>query len=624
MSAKAVSMLRPVSIATIIFVLLSQLCFAATFESLIDVSTGVSYNPHAISADGETIVGFSYSAQEAFVWTADGGMTLLGDLPGSYNQYSRALGVSADGSVVVGLSAAIDYRSRDEAFIWTAGGGMVSLGDLPGSIFNSEARGVSADGSIVVGQARSANGPEAFRWTAAGGMVGLGDLPGGGWNSEANAISADGNVIVGSTIGPGGKRQAFRWTAAEGMTGLGFLADGDIAESSAAAVSADGSVIVGYSHKADAEGRTLSRPFRWTAAEGMVEIGHLGYDYPGRATGVSADGSVISVWAGRYGGIDAAFIWTATGGLQTLRSTLINNGAFGLEDWSPLGQPIVAADGVSLTGFSRNNAVNGNLFVGFVANIEPDFNIEIDFDAWQTANTVRPKDAYFVAVGIRTLSILNGDAVNFDPGQIDPASIKLGPDQAPNVADPANPLWQDIDNDGDLDLVVGFRVENTGIGCLDNTVNLIAKSWADESLVGQDLIVPIGCDETIAIDVAPASATNPIRPNDSYDVTVAVLGMRTSYGDAVNVFIGSGYADDIDPNSLSFGPAGTGITAAPVIARVNNDLFDDMLVTFNAFDAGIACGDTELEMTGEKISGIPVVAVDSIVTEDCDTGGCHP
>ena len=109
---------------------------------------------------------------------AQGQMTFtpLGDLPGG-TFFSEATAVSADGSVVVGVSNSA--QGREEAFRWTRAGGMVALGDLPGGMFQSVARHVSSDGSVVVGYSQSASGETAFRWTSSSGMVSLGDLPGG-------------------------------------------------------------------------------------------------------------------------------------------------------------------------------------------------------------------------------------------------------------------------------------------------------------------------------------------------------------------------------------------------------------------------------------------------------------
>jgi len=106
----------------------------------------------------------------------------------------------------------------DEAFRWTAGGGMVGLGDLPGGGFSSGAFDVSADGSVVVGTGRSDAGDEAFVWDAGNGIQNLQtlltdaglDLTGWGLFS-ARAVSDDGLVIVGAGINPDGVLEA--WVA---------------------------------------------------------------------------------------------------------------------------------------------------------------------------------------------------------------------------------------------------------------------------------------------------------------------------------------------------------------------------------------------------------------------------
>src|SRR5262249_35766576 len=111
----------------------------------------------------------------------------------------------------------------------------IPLGDLAGGEFSSFALGVSADGHVVVGQGSSNLGFEAFRWSQPDGMHSLGAVP----ISAAAAASADGAVIVGRLL----DFQAFRWTQATGPIGLGSLPGGS--QSEALGVSADGAVVVG-------------------------------------------------------------------------------------------------------------------------------------------------------------------------------------------------------------------------------------------------------------------------------------------------------------------------------------------------------------------------------------------
>ena len=233
----------------------------------------------------------------------------LGHLGGGTSQ---ALGVSADGQVVVGVS---NTGTRDEAFRWTAGTGISGLGVISGG--SSAANATSAAGSVIVG--RSGNGADdvAFRWTAASGMQSLGVLSDG--RSEAFDVSADGSVVVGvsgkegtscsnfpppSTCVPSpppGTEQAFRWTAA-GMVGLGTLPVGAANGSQARKVSADGSVVVGdlfvYQLSCFPNGggfcvyfRTTVHAFRWTQSSGLQDI--TGTVSSSTAQAISADGSVV-------------------------------------------------------------------------------------------------------------------------------------------------------------------------------------------------------------------------------------------------------------------------------------------------------------------------------------------
>jgi len=106
----------------------------------------------------------------------------------------------------------------------------------------------------------------------------------GGNESRAYGVSNNG-VVVGWAYNAAGQPRAFRWTASEGMQDLGALGG---VWSYATGVSADGSVVVGWAY--NAAGRY--RAFRWQNGV-MQDLGTLpGYD-TSFAYAVSADGRVV-------------------------------------------------------------------------------------------------------------------------------------------------------------------------------------------------------------------------------------------------------------------------------------------------------------------------------------------
>jgi hypothetical protein len=128
------------------------------------------------------------------------------------------LGISADGSVIVGWSL---QSSGNEALRWNSSGAQ-RLGVLPGDL-TSEAADASGDGAIVIGFSRPFGGPEAaFIWDEEHGMQALADVLVNdygfdltGWTlSRATSISDDGKVIVGWGKSPNHTEQA--WIAVLG------------------------------------------------------------------------------------------------------------------------------------------------------------------------------------------------------------------------------------------------------------------------------------------------------------------------------------------------------------------------------------------------------------------------
>ncbi len=318
----------------------------------------------------------------------------LGQMPGS-SCGTQALGISGDGSVIVGAGCV--SSGNNEAFRWTAAGGYQVLGDLGGG--SSDARAASFDGSVVVGQSIDTSGtPRAYRWTAAQGMVALPLLQAGTSGHEADSVTDDGTMVAGGNA----------WWKTSGQTGsfgggtcsalqaplrmVDLSADGSVAagsgaggldmfgqqatnayrstpagncqdidavfnrNSDASGISADGTVIVG-----EMQVGSPYLAFRWTASTGMVNLGSLGGGLS-RATATSQDGSVVvgTSLTTTSSGSAHAFIWTARCGMLDLQTAL--KGAKIPSGWILQTATDVSEDGTVITGWGVSPPPPGSKF----------------------------------------------------------------------------------------------------------------------------------------------------------------------------------------------------------------------------------------------------------------------
>ena len=196
-----------------------------------------------ISASGDELAGFSTNnagVAEAFLWSASTGMQGLGFLS-SPPLFSAARGLSADGRVAVGYS---EYDpGRYEAFRWTQASGMQGLGVLlPDK--ESRAFGISADGSTIVGMSGTLNNPRSVMWPPGSGPVALGPT------NIAYDASATGRIIVGGDFANLTTGGAWMWSPGIGAKDLQALLAGVGAAGwtlqAATAISDDGCIIGGY------------------------------------------------------------------------------------------------------------------------------------------------------------------------------------------------------------------------------------------------------------------------------------------------------------------------------------------------------------------------------------------
>jgi len=139
---------------------------------------------------------------------------------------TTAVAANAAGSVIVGEF--IDAGGTTHALRWSRTSGLLDLGTLGGG--SSSALGVSMDGSVVVGTSGNwwpGGVYHAFRWTRATGMVDL-SARRYDFSSTALGVSANGSVVVGfAKLADADVQHAFRWTAADSMRDLNGLNDLD-------------------------------------------------------------------------------------------------------------------------------------------------------------------------------------------------------------------------------------------------------------------------------------------------------------------------------------------------------------------------------------------------------------
>jgi uncharacterized membrane protein len=360
MNPRTLSLWLPLSLSAAIFSL-STPCYAQImFMGLGDLPGGASFSKaHGMSESlfvnsaDYVVVGESDSGEdgpEAFRWTASEGMVGLDDLPlGGFD--SRAFAVTADGSTIVGRGTS---DSGFEPVIWTSDSDIIGLGHAgyggdPGSQpLVGGALGISDDGTVVVGNAVAdpLGSGHGFQWNP-----GEDAIPDTGDDefeffpvvNTITAVSADGSVFVGANGYPlwcNLSLEASRWSPAlERLGGLdGFC-------SRAHDVSPDGGTVVGVSYTGSDD-----ESFRWTSAGGMVRIESI----QSAPLSVSAGGSTIVGTRGYdWDGSEKAFIWDQTNGMRDLAEVLTDLG-LDLTGWTLIEATGVSRDGTVIVGWGTN------------------------------------------------------------------------------------------------------------------------------------------------------------------------------------------------------------------------------------------------------------------------------
>jgi hypothetical protein len=109
----------------------------------------------------------------------------------------------------------------------------------------------------------------------------------------------------------------------------------------------------------------------------------------------------------------------------------------------------------------------------------------IDVKPAKAKNRIDPQSQKRLRVAILTTAALDASAV-------DPGTIRFGPGAAPPMRRPG-PHLEDVNDDGEPDLVLRFDTGATGIRCGDTSAALAGKTFRGDTIEGSDSIRTVGC-----------------------------------------------------------------------------------------------------------------------------------
>jgi probable HAF family extracellular repeat protein len=464
--------------------------------TIIDLGTlgGTESYPFDLNDLGQ-VVGESYG--DAFLWDAKTGMQDLSQILGIYGQ---AIYINNQGQVV--------GHNLNWAFLWSPVDGYTQLANTqsyPGGVNNLGQ--VGGKFNVIVGN--EIEQTHAFLWSKATGILDLGTLAGNTWNSEAMAVGInDHGQVVGWSDLPtaAAGSHAFRWTQETGMQDLGFPVTPELFINNNGEIV--GSRYIDGSH---------TRGFLWTPEKGLLDLGTLSPlpDGESEVQGINDQGQVIG-WSDTPSGYIHAFLWTPEKGMEDLgtlggnisRASDINNlgqivgrsklpsgesHAFlwtekaGMIDLGTLEGGDSAAYGINNSGqimgisdkFYGGNTGFMHAVLWQLPTTDTTIKIKIDIKPGSSINPIN-----LGARGVIPVVVLT--TPEFNATTIDPATVLFA------GAAPLRWVKQDVDYDGDMDLLFHFDGKKLALTSSSVEASLIGKTFDGTSVEGKDkaTIVP--------------------------------------------------------------------------------------------------------------------------------------
>ncbi|UCG68126.1 MAG: hypothetical protein JSV09_09875 [Thermoplasmata archaeon] len=129
------------------------------------------------------------------------------------------------------------------------------------------------------------------------------------------------------------------------------------------------------------------------------------------------------------------------------------------------------------------NLASCSTIVGLIPEASP---VSINIKPGSYPNSVNPGSKGVIPVAILTTSTSQGDPFDFDATCVDPSTVRFGPNQA-TIAHEKGHI-EDVDGDGDFDLLLHFIIQNTGLNSGDTQATLTGETYSGEAIKGVDTV----------------------------------------------------------------------------------------------------------------------------------------
>lgn len=110
--------------------------------------------------------------------------------------------------------------------------------------------------------------------------------------------------------------------------------------------------------------------------------------------------------------------------------------------------------------------------------------VEVDVKPGSSANNINPNSR-----GVTPVAILTTEA--FDASTVNWTAISFGVTGMETT--PVHAGYEDVDADGDIDLILHFNTRNTGMACGESKVYVRGSTMTGQLIGGRDEVVTVGC-----------------------------------------------------------------------------------------------------------------------------------